>query len=122
MSMPINIVRDSPRVPVGLTTPDRPYECLIRKDSRGKYWVETICVAKGTVVRWRIVDSNGNPISPQPLVVLFFPDWTERPIHETEPLVRLDGKSGKYHYALFVMENGGYIGVEGNSSPEMIIQ
>jgi hypothetical protein len=122
MSIPIDIIRDSPRVPLGLTTPDRPYECMIRKDSRGKYWVETICVARGTLVRWRIVDSDGNPISPQPRLVLFFPDVTENPIRAMEPLVRLDGQPGKYHYALFVMENGGYIGAEGNSSPEMIIQ
>ena len=122
MPTPVIIHRAAPRLALGSTGPTSSVDCSIHKESRGNYWVPTIHVKAGTNVTWVVLGESGEPADPQPQVVLFFPEVEEPPVRSVLPVVQLNGAPGTYHYALFVHEGESFVGVDGNSPPEMIIE
>jgi hypothetical protein len=95
----------------------------IVRDPRGRFWVDRIVIKQETPVTWQVVGPSLTPASPQPDIVVFFPEIEHAiPLTDEMRTISLSGTPGIYQYALFVRVGDSYRAVEGNSPPEMIIE
>lgn len=92
-------------------------DAFIRKDAAGNFWVDTLRIpSTGATVIWQ---SDGSYTADQ--IVVYFPEEEKAHRGNGKVTLKVGGPKGRYHYSLYVLEQGRYTAVEGNSPPEMII-